>query len=411
MKHRAIISAAVMGLLAAASLPAINWADEGDDPYSAKYDEGNDPFSDKILAEHEKQLRKQEKQLHIQAEEMRVQAALAAKDAHKAAEKARMQFRGFFRGPGNPRYLAEINEQAAKYRDAEGEEDKATALSNLNEVIEKCFEDDMKVREQELTSIEQRLNKLRAQLDRRRAKKQEIVDLQVKVAINEADGLGFFSDAKGDVFQFRVPAPVVTPLNGKAFNGTIFQPHPKVRAVGDATGATLSISNGVVVAHAPPSPLGEVHIEELAIEAAAPAKVASADMVPPSAGSAPAPPSPPGPIRITVPPAPTPGGELTIANDKLSVMPPGAGEFKLAFDLQPLRFGLKGDAVRLLQYQLNERLPAPDIAVDGDFGQETEKAVKAFQKLNHLDETGIVDEETRKELDRGVTSPPKPAGK
>ena len=41
--------------------------------------------------------------------------------------------------------------------------------------------------------LEERLGKLRAQLKRRRAKRQEIIDLQIQVAVNEADGLGFLS--------------------------------------------------------------------------------------------------------------------------------------------------------------------------------------------------------------------------
>ena len=47
-------------------------------------------------------------------------------------------------------------------------------------------------RGQELAQIEERLTKLRELLDRRRTKKQEILELQAKVALNEADGLGFY---------------------------------------------------------------------------------------------------------------------------------------------------------------------------------------------------------------------------
>ena len=47
-------------------------------------------------------------------------------------------------------------------------------------------------REHELTQIEERLTKLRELLERRRKKKQEIIELQTKVALNEAEGLGFY---------------------------------------------------------------------------------------------------------------------------------------------------------------------------------------------------------------------------
>jgi peptidoglycan hydrolase-like protein with peptidoglycan-binding domain len=66
---------------------------------------------------------------------------------------------------------------------------------------------------------------------------------------------------------------------------------------------------------------------------------------------------------------------------------------------QTLRRGAKGDAVRLLQLALNERVePSPNINVDGDFGPETEKAVKEFQEEHDLKETGVVDPETLKHL-------------
>lgn len=53
-------------------------------------------------------------------------------------------------------------------------------------------------REAEVTKVEQRLAKLRELLERRRTKKQEIVELQTKVVINEADGLGFYESPTMD---------------------------------------------------------------------------------------------------------------------------------------------------------------------------------------------------------------------
>jgi peptidoglycan hydrolase-like protein with peptidoglycan-binding domain len=87
-------------------------------------------------------------------------------------------------------------------------------------------------------------------------------------------------------------------------------------------------------------------------------------------------------------------------------VPTTAPQAGVIFARQPLRSGVKGDAVRLLQFQLNEHLnPTPALNVDADFGPETEKAVKAFQKMQGLKVTGIVDEDTRKALDRRVKSP------
>ena len=51
-------------------------------------------------------------------------------------------------------------------------------------------------REEELARVEERVKKLRALLTKRASKKQEIIDLQIKVLENEADGLGFFNNAQ-----------------------------------------------------------------------------------------------------------------------------------------------------------------------------------------------------------------------
>lgn len=60
-----------------------------------------------------------------------------------------------------------------------------------------------------------------------------------------------------------------------------------------------------------------------------------------------------------------------------------------------LRPGKTGLLVEALQRTLNERAePSPELAVDGDFGPNTEQAVMNFQKQTSLPETGIVDRAT-----------------
>jgi D-alanyl-D-alanine carboxypeptidase (penicillin-binding protein 5/6) len=69
-----------------------------------------------------------------------------------------------------------------------------------------------------------------------------------------------------------------------------------------------------------------------------------------------------------------------------------------------LQMGAEGDLVESLQRTLNARItPAPGIGVDGDFGPETEKAVKQFQTQAGLEETGIVSSDTWKALGPLVT--------
>jgi D-alanyl-D-alanine carboxypeptidase (penicillin-binding protein 5/6) len=71
----------------------------------------------------------------------------------------------------------------------------------------------------------------------------------------------------------------------------------------------------------------------------------------------------------------------------------------IAMVAQTLESGASGDLVEALQRTLNARLkPSPGIGTDGDFGPETENAVKAFQKQEKLKTDGIVNAETWKAL-------------
>lgn len=64
-----------------------------------------------------------------------------------------------------------------------------------------------------------------------------------------------------------------------------------------------------------------------------------------------------------------------------------------------LQVGAAGELVLALQRTLNARIkPSPGIGADGDFGPETEGAVKEFQKQAGLEQTGIVEEKTWKAL-------------
>jgi hypothetical protein len=87
----------------------------------------------------------------------------------------------------------QIRRAVAAIRNAADEVQKSRETKQLSDLLNEYFETDVRRRESELTQIEERVKKLREQLDLRRQKKQEILDLQMKVALNEADGLGFFS--------------------------------------------------------------------------------------------------------------------------------------------------------------------------------------------------------------------------
>lgn len=69
-----------------------------------------------------------------------------------------------------------------------------------------------------------------------------------------------------------------------------------------------------------------------------------------------------------------------------------------SFPGQNLGIGATGNNVRTIQTQLNRIAEAytaiPRIAVDGIYGQQTANAVRAFQRIFNLPETGIVDRAT-----------------
>lgn len=99
-----------------------------------------------------------------------------------------------------------VNKAVAALRAAEGEDAKAKATAQLSEAFDKYFEDDMKRRAAELAKIEARVKKLRSQLEKRAANKQEIINLQIKVLENEADGLGLFSQAPSPALRDSMPS-------------------------------------------------------------------------------------------------------------------------------------------------------------------------------------------------------------
>jgi polyhydroxyalkanoate synthesis regulator phasin len=105
---------------------------------------------------------------------------------------------------------SQIRKAAEKLRDAKTDEAKAQAREELADLLGKYFDEDMARREKDVTKLEERLAKLREQLQRRREKKQDIIDLQIQVALNEAEGLGFVSRPRGFPFGGELHIPEVT---------------------------------------------------------------------------------------------------------------------------------------------------------------------------------------------------------
>jgi hypothetical protein len=67
----------------------------------------------------------------------------------------------------------------------------------MSTLLASYFDTDMKIRQSKLADMVARAKSLHAQLDKRRAFRDEIIQLQLNVLVNEAAGLGFYSHAKG----------------------------------------------------------------------------------------------------------------------------------------------------------------------------------------------------------------------
>jgi hypothetical protein len=102
-----------------------------------------------------------------------------------------------------------IHAAAAEVRDAKDEDGRKAAQKKLDEALGKYFDEDMVQREKDLKQVEERVTKLRDLLERRRAGKQEIIELEAKVALNQANGLGFYDGEPSG-------GPPLHPMNYKA---------------------------------------------------------------------------------------------------------------------------------------------------------------------------------------------------
>jgi peptidoglycan hydrolase-like protein with peptidoglycan-binding domain len=78
---------------------------------------------------------------------------------------------------------------------------------------------------------------------------------------------------------------------------------------------------------------------------------------------------------------------------KATKAPQTAQTVKVGVDIPLLRFGATGGAVRALQAILTAK-GCDTQGIDGDFGANTEKAVKAFQRAKKLEDDGVVGKDT-----------------
>jgi hypothetical protein len=97
------------------------------------------------------------------------------------------------------------------WREADNEDDRDGVRRKAHKYLNGRFNVDMKRREKELEQIEVRVRRLRSQLEKRVAKKDEIIELQLKQMTMSWDGLGWSEPAQvvgGTAFAFPQPPQV-----------------------------------------------------------------------------------------------------------------------------------------------------------------------------------------------------------
>lgn len=251
--HKAAAAVAA-ALLVAGTLPALNWAQETDIT-----------VEEKVSNEVDEKLREQEIMIHRVEEQARMQAKQAAQQAADAekilikAAKADRKFQIFYNGGegSTPPPGVRIREASRAVHEAKDEESREKAAKELASALDEYFEENMKARGKELDDIRARLAKLEAQLARRREKKGEIIDLQMKVALNEADGLGFYSEPQDMLFNFAVPPP---PMPGWGMPGEIKIAAPvRVEAAAPAAFGSPAAPPAPIAAPAPAASPAPIH--------------------------------------------------------------------------------------------------------------------------------------------------------
>jgi len=95
------------------------------------------------------------------------------------------------------------------------------------------FDEDLKRRESEVNGIRQRVSRLNALIEKRKESKDRIVDLQLKIQLNEVEGLGFSVNRKGrnrrvDPYYGGVVYPDVNNSGVMAMTGAQFSEYGQV---------------------------------------------------------------------------------------------------------------------------------------------------------------------------------------
>lgn len=127
-----------------------------------------------------------------------------------------------------------ISQVSSQLKTSQDQAEKEALKENLRKELQEFYELELSAREFKLKPLEDRVKKLRGQIDKRRAAKEEIVDLQLQLIMNQAEGLGYFSEprttiavtpfARGGTQQFLREAGPTNDLEETPVPAQVFPP-------------------------------------------------------------------------------------------------------------------------------------------------------------------------------------------
>jgi hypothetical protein len=99
-----------------------------------------------------------------------------------------------------------VGECVQQYLAAKDDDARRAARDKLQSALGDLFDLRQKQREEEIKEIETRVSKLRETLKKRESKRQELIEHHLTTLIQDAEGLGWGSDAQSrDVTYYRTP--------------------------------------------------------------------------------------------------------------------------------------------------------------------------------------------------------------
>lgn len=96
---------------------------------------------------------------------------------------------------------SDMHNAISELKKSESDDDRKAAIENLRGVLEDQYDESLDNYEKYLASLEEQIKEMRSQIDKRRDAKMELVDLRLKMLVNEADGLGWPDERPGRFFS------------------------------------------------------------------------------------------------------------------------------------------------------------------------------------------------------------------